>query len=172
MLSTLIHCFARGYWLPGTLVALALVFFLTMGIILSIKDLQEHRLPNRLTGTLAAGGQILLIPAIAVLPADIGRSPSITTTLLAGLAYPAIMMVLHVLSRGGLGMGDVKLATGLGIYAGFLGWEALFASIWIAFLIGGVVAVFSILFRGTSKNSHIAFGPSMIAGTLIVLVLF
>src|SRR5699024_2807986 len=42
------------------------------------------------------------------------------TTLLGSIGYMGLMFVLHLLTRGGLGMGDVKLAAGLGLYTGFI----------------------------------------------------
>lgn len=73
-----------------------------------------------------------------------------------------ILLVLRLISRGGIGAGDVKLMTAGGIWLGAAG--AVIA-IEIAFLMGAVFGILYILYRksmgilGNTGKLYIPFGP-------------
>ena len=92
-------------------------------------------------------------------------------SLLGGLGYTVAMLALHVLSRGGLGMGDVKLAGGLGVYTGVLGPTAVLAAGVGAILLGGVAAGLLVLAGRATGRTALPFGPAMVAAAAGVLVL-
>ena len=97
---------------PATAVlwTLGLAWFAVCSGVLVRTDLREHRLSNRWTLRLALGG-LAMMTGGALLA---GRGDLALCSLLGGLGYTVAMLALHVLSRGGLGMGDVKLAGELG----------------------------------------------------------
>ena len=74
---------------------------------------------------------------------------------------------VHVITHGGLGMGDVKfgavLALALGYPAGLVG---MFAGIWTA----GIYAAFLLIARRNIKNSRMALGPFLAFGGIIGLL--
>ena len=111
---------------PATAVlwTLGLAWFAVCSGVLVRTDLREHRLSNRWTLRLALGG-LAMMTGGALLA---GRGDLALCSLLGGLGYTVAMLALHVLSRGGLGMGDVKLAGGLGVYTGVLGPTAVLAA--------------------------------------------
>src|SRR5699024_11931915 len=111
------------------------------------------------TGLLFLGGACLLLATTLTAPADSTFSDRWIMTLGGSVGYLVAMFVLHILTRAGLGMGDVKLAAGIGLYTGFLGWEAVIAGFVLAFLAGGLQAVYLVVFKGARKNTRIAFGP-------------
>jgi leader peptidase (prepilin peptidase)/N-methyltransferase len=79
-------------------------------VALSVIDVRERRLPNRLTLPGAA--------AIVVAAAVGGRGPAA----LAGCAaLVGIYLLLHAASPGAMGAGDVKLAAGIGALTGSMG---------------------------------------------------
>lgn len=133
--------------------------------VLFVTDLREHRLPNRWTGALAAGG-LLTAVTVAALSGDWSV---VTAALLCGAGYLAAMLVLHLLTRGGLGMGDVKLAGGLGLFTGVLGPGATVAAGVLAILLGGLVAVALVLARRARASTALPFGPPMLLGAALVL---
>lgn len=133
--------------------------------VLFATDLREHRLPNRWTGALAVGG-VLTAVLVAALSGDVSVLP---TALLCGAGYLAAMAVLHLLTRGGLGMGDVKLAGGLGLYTGVLGPGATVTAGVLAILLGGLVAAVLVLLRRARASTHLPFGPPMLVGAAAVL---
>lgn len=153
------------------LLSCALLWFLVCSVVLWIIDIREHRLPNRWTGLLFLGGACLLLATTLTAPADSTFSDRWIMTLGGSVGYLVAMFVLHILTRAGLGMGDVKLAAGIGLYTGFLGWEAVIAGFVLAFLAGGLQAVYLVVFKGARKNTRIAFGPAMLVGGLLTLLM-
>lgn len=145
-----------------------LLVFAVCAVVLIATDLREHRLPNRWTGALAAGGGLTL--GLGCLADDVGWS-RFWSMLGGGAVYLTLMLLLHLISRTGMGMGDVKLAGGLGLYAGWLGWEHLLGAIVLGFVAGGVVALVLVLARRATGSTHLPFGPAMLAGTGLALLL-
>lgn len=158
-------------YLPLILLGCALVWFLVCSSILFVVDIQEHRLPNRWTGLLFIGGALLLLSTTLTVPDDSVFADRWLSTLGGSLGYLLIMFVLHLLTRAGIGMGDVKLAAGLGLYTGFLGVEALVAGFVLAFLVGGLQAVYLVVVKGAKKSTRLAFGPAMLIGCVLTLLM-
>jgi leader peptidase (prepilin peptidase) / N-methyltransferase len=101
-----IVCFAVfGFDLEGLVAAL----FATVLVALALVDLEERRIPN-----------VIVLPATAiVLVLQIVREPGKTIEwIVAALAAAAFFLLPMVVYRGGVGMGDVKLALLLGVALG------------------------------------------------------
>lgn len=148
----------------GTLLeVLAWLTFLGLGIALAVIDARTRRLPNRLVALLTGGGLLFFTSAALVeqnLPA-LWRA-------LAGLGISfAIYLVISLAARGGLGAGDVKLAAPVGLYLGWLGWEALAAGIVLAFVIGGVAGLALAARKRRIRGLTVPFGPFMLAGVAL-----
>lgn len=153
------------------LLGCALVWFLVCSTILFVIDVREHRLPNRWTARLFVVGALFLLATTLTAPADSALSDRWLTTLGGSAGYLLTMFTLHLLTRAGVGMGDVKLAAGLGLYTGFVGLEALIAGFVLAFLVGGLQAIYLVVFKGAKKSTRIAFGPAMLVGGLFTLLM-
>lgn len=152
------------------LLGCALGWFIVCAAVLLNIDIRQHRLPNAWTGRFFVCAAVLLLATTVTAAEASGLDGRWLTTLLGSVGYTGLMFVLHVFTRGGLGMGDVKLAAGLGLYTGFIGVNALVAGFMLAFIVGGVQAVYLVLFRGAKKTTRIAFGPAMLIGCSLVLV--
>jgi leader peptidase (prepilin peptidase)/N-methyltransferase len=68
-------------------------------------------------------------------------------------------------------MGDVKLAAPLGLYLGYLGWAHLFYGGALGFVVGGVAAAVTALKNRENARKEVAYGPSMLAAALAVILL-
>jgi leader peptidase (prepilin peptidase)/N-methyltransferase len=123
---------------------------------LSLIDLESHRLPNRI---LLPGTVVL---AILELAADPGRFPS---RLLAASAAFAVFLVLALVYRSGLGMGDAKLMLFLGLA---LGPNVIYALL-LGSLAAAALAVPVLARRGrAAQKVMIPLGPFLSFGALIV----
>lgn len=78
-----------------------------------------------------------------------------------------IFYFIAVVSRGGMGGGDIKLFTVAGLV---LGYPLLFLSILIATVTGSIYGSFLILFKGGGRKSKIPFGPFIAAGCLVAIL--
>ena len=79
----------------------------------------------------------------------------------------AIFFLLAVISRGGMGWGDVKLAALIGLATGF---PLLLVALEIAALLGGAVALTLLIAKKKKRREAIAFGPFLSIATMITLL--
>lgn len=145
--------------ISAALVAAALV-------VLAVIDWQTHRLPNVI---------VLPLYAVAGLPAIYAAGDGAITWKALGTAAAA-MAGLYVFwwvlaaVTGAVGFGDVKLAGVLGLALGVHGgFEAVTGGLVLPCLLGGVVAVVVLL--SGRRNTEMAFGPYLVMGTLLVLLM-
>jgi leader peptidase (prepilin peptidase)/N-methyltransferase len=134
------------------------------GIRLSIIDFKAHRLPNRLVGWFTAT-QILIMGAIGWITSDLAR---LMTALGIAAFTMFVYLLLYLVSRGSLGMGDVKFAFPLGLCIGWYSADHWLVAIFVSFLSAGLVAVIGLATKRMTRKSRLAFGPYMFLGTLIV----
>jgi leader peptidase (prepilin peptidase)/N-methyltransferase len=120
-------------------------------------DALERRIPNLVVLCTAAAALALRIA--------FARHTLRESVLAAVLAF-VVFFVLALIARGGLGMGDVKLAGLIGL---LLGRDAVTALL-LGGLIGGVAAIV-LLARGASRSTSFAYGPYLAAGAAVVIVL-
>ncbi|MGW5853519.1 prepilin peptidase [Micrococcus antarcticus] len=159
---------AAGHITTAAVWVLAVAWFALCCAVLVRTDLREHRLPNRWTLRLALGGLVGMAGGAALA----GRWDLVAGGMLGGLGYAVAMFVLHLLSGGGLGMGDVKLAAGLGLYTGVAGGPAAVVAAGVgAILLGGLSALVLVALRRASRSTALPFGPAMVAAAVGVLVM-
>jgi leader peptidase (prepilin peptidase) / N-methyltransferase len=141
----------------------AFLLFTASLIALSAIDLEHFRIPNRiLIVTLWAGFPLLLLAA-----ALDDRWDDLRDGLVGGVAALALLLVIHLISPRGMGMGDVKLAGVLGLFLGFLSIGRVFVGLFLGFVLGAVIGVLLIATRIKSRKDRIPFGPFLAAGALL-----
>ena len=135
------------------------------GMWLSLIDIDTHLLPRRIVYRTIAVAMPLL-----VLSAFFDDAGSVFGMFIGGLGMWCMLRVLEVLSRGDLGGGDVGLGGLLGLYLGWLSYEAVLVGLFASFLVGGLFAAALLISRKANRNTHFAFGPFLIVGTLIAVL--
>lgn len=149
------------------LVTIALLSFAAISIALAAIDLDTHRLPDAIVlpsyGVLGA-----LLAGAAIATGDLEAAARAAAG--AGILF-AGYLALALISPRGMGMGDVKLAGVIGLMLGWFGWAALAVGTLAAFLLGGLVGIGLILARRASRNTGIPFGPWMLGGAWVGILL-
>lgn len=154
-----------AFWL----VVACLCYYVWMAVRLAVIDIRSHLLPNRIVlPSYWAAVPLTVAAAMATGGFDLGAALRV---LGGGAALWLVYFVLRVVYPAGMGFGDVKLAGVLGLYLGFLSWSHLFWGTAAAFLLGGVFGLGVIVSRRGTAKSAIPFGPFMLAGTALALVL-
>lgn len=145
---------------------LVLGLFLCALMVLLATDLDQRLLPDLITFPLMGYSAIVLL--LGWDPLLSGKDLGVASGLVAGVAAPALLLVSDRLLRGGLGMGDVKLAVSLGLMCGI---SRLFAGFLLASALSSVLLVALILTRRIGLRSAIPFGPILIAAGVIAMLL-
>ncbi|KAF2411683.1 prepilin peptidase [Microbacterium sp. B35-04] len=144
----------------AVLVIVAFLYFAAISIVLTLIDLDTHRLPNSivLPSYLVAG----ILFTIAAWLTD--EWELLLRAAIGMVVLYAFYALLRFARPGGMGGGDVKLAGVIGIYLGWLGWGALAVGAFAAFLYGGLFGLALLLLRRAGRKTAIPFGPWMILG--------
>lgn len=144
---------------PAGVLSAFLVFgAATLG--LALIDLDHQLIPNRvLFPSLGVGFGLLAVGAI--IEADIA---GLLRGVGGGVGYFMVLLGVGLLARGGFGMGDVKLALLLGLFAGFVGWGELVVGGLLGILLGGVASILLLVFTKRGRHSKFAYGPYLVAG--------
>ncbi|MET8832411.1 A24 family peptidase [Micromonospora sp. NPDC004540] len=146
----------------------AVAWWLAWAVPLALVDAATHRLPDRLTWPAAAGAWVLLGVAGLAGP---GPAPWLRATA-AGLALGAgFAATTLLLGRRGFGLGDAKLALGAGALLGWYGWPVLVAGLVLAVTLAAVAGLALLAARRVRWSSHLPFGPFLILGAALTLVL-
>ena len=112
---------------------------------------------------------------------DVISLPGIVVGLLFGLLVPmnqvldslwgvllggGLFYLIALVSRGGMGGGDIKLIAMIGA---FMGWKLILVTIFAAVLLGSLVAVALLILRLKGRKDMIPFGPFLALGAFITL---
>jgi leader peptidase (prepilin peptidase)/N-methyltransferase len=141
----------------------AYLYFMGVGVALALIDLDVQRLPDALTLPSYPMGLVLLGAA--------SLSHHDGTSMLRGVIGMAVLFGFYfavaVIAPRGMGFGDVKLSGVIGLFLAWLGWEQLVVGAFAAFAVGALVGIGLILFAGGGRKTKVPFGPFMLVGTLI-----
>ncbi len=140
-------------WLSAC-VALAILF---------VYDTKWLLLPDIANYTVVIFGVINSIMLISLSSDRLGQLISVISSIatLSGLYF-----VIYLVSKGKwVGFGDVKLGLGLGLV--LADWRLALLALFTANLVGCVIVIPAMLAHTLKRDSHIPFGPLLIAGFLI-----
>lgn len=150
-------------WEPALVFLLPLVPVL---VALSVIDWRTQLLPT----WLIARTYVVLVPLVVVVAAATGEWGDLARAgwgwLITGFFYFALWFI----NSAGLGYGDVRLSGIIGIVLGYLGWGELFAGLYSAFVLGGVLGALLALAKIVDRKG-VPFGPFMVAGALVGILL-
>ncbi len=157
-----LHCRVFGYGVPDTMVR---AFLLAWVAVAACIDGKRWIIPLWLThaGTVAA----LLYLAVLWL----GGTLILSVLIYGGLGMllgAGVFLVCALLSRGGMGMGDVRLFAVLGL---FFGWQRLIAVMFYTVLSIAVYGVVQLLRKKLDRHSTIPVGPFALIGLALTTLL-
>jgi prepilin signal peptidase PulO-like enzyme (type II secretory pathway) len=139
-----------------TAVLICMVVYATLGAI----DLFTMKVPN------AVVYPAICFALLATAIIDASMLPGATA---GGLASLGVMVVLGILSRGNMGMGDVKAACFGGCVAGLKGGVI---SIFLGFALGAVVALPVVVLGFRSRKDPMPLTPFLAGGFLVYGLLY
>ena len=135
------------------------VVFFSLLLVLALIDLDHKVLPN-----------VLTLPGIilGLFFSLLGWTTSFGLSLLGGVTGFVLLFAIALISRGGMGMGDVKMMALVGT---FLGWKAVFYVLFGASVLGSVGGLIFLYLTKKDRKTPIPFGPSIAGAAFIVYLL-
>jgi leader peptidase (prepilin peptidase)/N-methyltransferase len=138
-----------------------------VGVALGVIDLQSFRLPTKLIAISTA----LLLASLLAAAATSGAWVPLRSGMLGAAGLSAAFLLLAVIRPGQLGLGDVKLAVPLGLLLGWFGWPFVVFGGCLAFLLSAATILVLLALGKLTLRSSVPFGPFMLAGTVVALLL-
>lgn len=158
---------------PELFKALILTSFL---IVIAFIDYDHQLILDRVVIWLAGTGVCInvlinhfniILQYIGVSTAFYAGYTSFTSMLLGALLGGGLLLIVALVSRGGMGGGDIKFAAALGLW---LGWQYTLMTLLLAFLLGGVIGVVVLALKIKGRKDVIPFGPFIALGAFISLL--
>ncbi|MHA6251465.1 prepilin peptidase [Oceanobacillus sp. CAU 1775] len=148
--------FAFSYYIFGFQWELAVALLLvSMLMIILVSDLTYMIIQNKVL--------LFFLPFFIILrvlsPLDPWWSP-----IVGGVGAFLLLALIIIVSRGGMGAGDMKLFGVLGIVLGF---KLVFLAFFLACLIGAVIGILLMAFKVVKRQQAIPFGPYIVIAALL-----
>jgi len=134
---------------------------------LSFVDMKTHTLPNKFVAA-ALIGQLVLITVFLVVADSNGFTARVGLVVLGSAGMVLVYLLVQLASRGKFGLGDVKFSAQFGSVGGFLGLDAWLWMMLTPFVLAGAFALLMLATKKMSLSDHLAFGPFMTLGGLLV----
>jgi leader peptidase (prepilin peptidase)/N-methyltransferase len=158
--------FALLYWHYGLSPELGvMIFYACLFIIIFVIDLEQGLILNKVIyPTMVVAFLLALYPW-----------PWLSDSMVMRVAYAAlgggigfvIFLLIAIVSRGGMGWGDVKLAALIGLATGF---PLVFLAVIMGAILGGIVAVALMIAKKRKRREAIPFGPFLALAAMVTLV--
>ncbi|NMD99205.1 prepilin peptidase [Selenomonas bovis] len=158
-LLSLLFCYTVLTMRAADAVHLAfLLFFEFFLLVYTLTDFEQQVIFDRMLVPFAAA-------ALVSLPL-LGRD--IPDHLIAGAAGFAVFLVLAVVTRGGIGGGDIKLIAALGLW---LGTDQLLTVACTGMILGGVAALLLLVTKRRKRGEMFAYGPYFTVAALVLALI-
>ncbi len=158
--------FALLYWHYGLAPELAvMIFYACLFIIIFVIDLEHGLILNKVVYPAMIVALLLALYPWPWFGESMGMR--VAYAALGGAIGFAIFLLIAIISRGGMGWGDVKLAALIGLATGF---PLVIVAIIMAAILGGVVAVALVIARRKKRRETVPFGPFLALAAMVTLL--
>ena len=132
-------------------------------IVITLIDIKEMIIPDIL---------VVIILGLSILHKGInyfvyGVSPEILSSIGGFLLAGGLFLAIVLLSRGGMGGGDVTLIAALGFVIGI---KYILLTIFLSFILGAIISLFLLATKLKTRKDPIPFGPFIVLGFFITVL--
>ncbi|MDD2400714.1 MAG: prepilin peptidase [Clostridia bacterium] len=131
------------------------IILFSLSLVIASIDLEHYIIPDSLVLVLILSGIIYHI---------VSRNLSLINILLGTVIGFTIPFVLALISRGGMGGGDIKLCTAIGMWLGLPG---VFLALFLSSFVGSIVGITLIVTKIRQRKEPIPFGPFLVLGFFV-----
>ncbi len=168
--------FAFTFWHYGPGIEFVIItFYCCLFVVLGVIDLEHKLILNKIIYPAAVVALIIdiLLPQAGILDVSLSQPWVLAgliggaNGLISGAIGFAILLVPALISRRGMGWGDVKMAALIGLVVGF---PLVFVALFMGIVLGGLVAVLLLLLKKKKRKEAIPFGPFLSLATIATLL--
>jgi len=139
---------------------------IVFGYIASVADLKKRIIPNKLVLTMLIVWSMAIIPNLYI---NSSKAVLILTDSVLGFAFSGgLFMLVYVISKKGLGGGDVKFMAAAGLYLGF---DGAISSVFIGTVIAALTGGLLIILKKIGRKDPIPLVPFLYAGIMTTVLL-
>ena len=153
-------CLYVGVWLVfgwSTEVIVAWIF-VSLLVIITVSDLSTMLIPNKI---LLFFGTIIFLFRLTIAPLH----PWWDVFVGAAVGF-SLLLIIAIVSKGGMGGGDIKLFAVLGMY---FGWQDVLLAFFFSVFVGAVIGGIGLLIGKVKRKSPMPFGPAIAIGSVLTL---
>lgn len=163
------------YFVGNTYMSYIYMVLISMLVVATVIDFKMQLIPDTVQVV------ILLLGVIATVIDYTNWLGHLIGMLLGGLIFVLIALFSKIVFRKeGMGMGDIKLMTGLGLLFGIKALPTSFMDFFsqaeiiltitvMAFFFAAIVAIVLIVTKKTEKSQYMAFGPYIVIATILII---
>ena len=140
------------------------VLLIVLSYIAMVFDISTKRIPNTLVLVMIAGWLVLMIPIIFM---DTDNGVRLLADSIYGLLIGGgLFLLVYLLSRKGLGGGDVKFMAAVGLYLGF---AKTIPAILYGTVLAAITGLILILLKKIERKDAIPLVPFLFVGIMITV---
>lgn len=151
------------YWQYGFSPELAVtIIYGCLFLVIGVIDLERGLILNKLVYP-----AMVVALLMAIFFNDLDNIPGIASAAGGGGFGFGLFLLIFFASRGGMGIGDIKLAALIGLIIGF---PLVIVAIMLAVIGGGLVAVILLLMKVKKGKQSVPFGPFLSLAAMVTLL--
>lgn len=131
------------------------LLLVSMLMIIYVTDVSYMLIPNKIL--------LFFLPLLIIMRIIVPLDPWFDPIIGAVVGY-GLLAIIIIVSKGGMGAGDMKLFGVLGIV---LGWQKILLTFFLAAFVGAIVGGLFMLLNKVKRRQPIPFGPAIIVATII-----
>lgn len=149
--------FAFAYWKIGWEPELAVaLLFISLLVIINVSDMTYMLIPDKIL--------LFFTPFLIIARIFAPLDPWWDSVLGAVIGF-GLLLLIAVISKGGMGGGDIKLFFAIGLVLGTMN---TLLTLFLASVIGMIVGLIVLKVRGQGRKTPLPFGPSIALAAIIV----
>lgn len=149
--------FAFAYWTIGFQVELIIaLLFISLLVIITVSDIAYMLIPNKI---------LLFFAPLLILGRIVAPLNPWWDSIIGAIVGFGILLFIAILSKGGMGGGDIKLFFVIGLVLGTI---HTLLTLFVASVIGMITGIIILRLRGQGRKTPIPFGPSIAIAAIIV----
>lgn len=125
-------------------------------LVIFIIDIRYMIIPN---------GLVVALFILAVIETIVMRA--YLQNIIGFFAVSVFLLVLLIITRGGLGFGDVKLMAVAGL---LIGWQKIILALMIGSIVGSLIGIGLLVFKITKRKEPIPFAPFLTVGIMLAML--